>query len=59
MVEGSVQGKTVEIKTGGYVKGEITSSELIIEPKGIFEGNSILKNTQSKKTQATIGKTKD
>ena len=43
-VEGTVDAKTVEIKANGRVSGEIISSELIIESKGIFEGNSIVKD---------------
>jgi len=43
-VEGTVDAKTVEIKAHGRVSGEITSTELIIESKGIFEGNSIVKD---------------
>ncbi|MFK5936888.1 MAG: polymer-forming cytoskeletal protein [Sulfurimonas sp.] len=43
-MEGSVNATKVEIKAAGHVKGEISSSELVIESKGIFEGNSIIKN---------------
>lgn len=43
-MEGSVDATKVEIKAAGHVKGEISSSELVIESKGIFEGNSIIKN---------------
>lgn len=43
-VEGTVDAKTVEIKAAGHVSGEIISAELIIEAKGIFEGNSIIKD---------------
>jgi len=43
-VEGTVDAKSVTIKSQGHVSGEITSSELIIESKGIFEGNSIVKD---------------
>jgi len=52
-VEGTVDAKTVAIKSGGHVSGEITSSELIIESKGIFEGNSIVKDSKP-----ALGKTK-
>lgn len=45
-IEGSVNAKTVEIKSAGHVSGEITASELIIESRGIFEGNSIVKDTK-------------
>jgi len=43
-VEGRVEADRVEIKAAGHVNGEITSIELVIESKGIFEGNSIVKN---------------
>jgi len=47
-VEGSINTQRVEIKEDGKVKGSIESSELVIEAKGIFEGNSIVKNSSSK-----------
>ncbi|MFT7860103.1 MAG: polymer-forming cytoskeletal protein [Sulfurimonas sp.] len=43
-VEGSIVAERVEIKAAGHVNGEIKSSELVIEAKGIFEGNSIIKD---------------
>ncbi|QOP41776.1 MULTISPECIES: bactofilin family protein [Sulfurimonas] len=43
-VEGTIDAQRVEIKAAGHVSGEIKSSELVIEAKGIFEGNSIIKN---------------
>ena len=43
-LEGSVDATRVEIKAAGHVKGEITSSELVIESKGVFEGSSVIKN---------------
>ena len=46
-VEGSVEADRVEIKAAGHVNGEITSIELVIESKGIFEGNSIVKNSSN------------
>ena len=46
-VEGSVEAERVEIKAAGHMRGEITSTELIIESKGIFEGNSIVKNNST------------
>jgi len=48
-IEGTVDAKIVEIKAGGHVSGEITATELIIESKGIFEGNSIVKETKNEK----------
>jgi len=44
-VEGSVEADRVDIKAAGRIKGEITSKELVIESKGIFEGNSIVKTS--------------
>ena len=46
-VEGNINAGKVEIKTAGKVAGTIESEELIIESKGIFEGNSIVKNASS------------
>ncbi len=44
-VEGSINANKVEIKAAGRVNGEITSVELVIESKAIFEGNSIVKDS--------------
>ena len=57
-VEGSVNADIVEIKAAGHVSGEITSTELVIEAKGIFEGSSIVKdnNKPLKIEKATIAK---
>jgi cytoskeletal protein CcmA (bactofilin family) len=53
ILEGTVNSDSVEIKSAGRVHGSIESKELIIEAKGIFEGNSVLKDkndtTQNKK----------
>ena len=46
-VEGSIDADRVEIKAAGHVNGEISSVELVIESKGIFEGNSIIKESDS------------
>ena len=46
LVEGTINAEIVEIKSSGHIKGEIHSYELIIESKGIFEGNSIIKEQQ-------------
>jgi len=46
-VEGSISAERVEIKSAGHVSGTIESSELIIESKGIFEGNSVVKNLKT------------
>ncbi|WP_415396476.1 bactofilin family protein [Sulfurimonas sp. CS5] len=44
-IEGTVRALRVEIKAAGRVNGTIESSELVIEAKGIFEGNSVVKDT--------------
>nr|WP_275755169.1 polymer-forming cytoskeletal protein [Sulfurimonas sp. SAG-AH-194-C21] len=56
-VEGTVDAKSVEIKAAGHVSGEIVAAELIIESKGIFEGNSIVKDMTG--TKPVLGKIKD
>ncbi|MDX9813229.1 MAG: polymer-forming cytoskeletal protein [Sulfurimonas sp.] len=48
VLEGSVHAKRVEIKADGKVNGTIESIELIIEAKGVFEGNSIMKKELDK-----------
>ena len=45
-VEGTINAEKVEIKSDGRVSGTIESTELIIESKGIFEGNSIVKDAK-------------
>jgi len=47
-VDGIIDANNVVIKAAGHVNGEINSNELIIESKGIFEGNSTIKNTPQK-----------
>ena len=47
-IEGNVNSARVEIKAGGRISGTLESSELVIEAKGIFEGNSIIKNSSQK-----------
>ena len=49
VVEGTIKAQRVEIKAAGHVNGEITSSELVIESKGIFDGNSIMKKSDTQK----------
>ncbi|MDQ7045492.1 MAG: polymer-forming cytoskeletal protein [Sulfurimonas sp.] len=46
-VEGSINADKVEIKSAGRVSGTIESAELIIESKGIFEGNSVVKDLKA------------
>jgi len=48
-VEGSIDATRVDIKSGGHVSGEISAYDLVIEAKGVFEGNSIVKDTKSDK----------
>lgn len=43
-IEGSINAQRVEIKAAGRVNGSIESAELVIEAKGVFEGNSIVKD---------------
>ena len=49
-IEGTVDAERVEIKAAGHVSGEIKSGELVIEAKGIFEGNSVIKSNDKKPT---------
>ncbi len=49
-VVGNVSVEIVEIKSTGKVSGTVESSELVIEPKGLFEGNSIIKGSTSIKS---------
>ena len=44
-VSGNVCVDVVEIKPSGKITGTIESGELVIEPKGLFEGNSIIKSS--------------
>ena len=46
-VEGTINAEKVEIKSAGRVSGTIESAELIIESKGVFEGNSIVKDIKA------------
>ena len=45
-IEGTVNAQRVEIKADGRVNGSIESGELVIEAKGIFEGNSVVKDVK-------------
>lgn len=55
-IEGSINAQRVEIKANGRISGNVESAELVIETKGIFEGNSIVKNAQPAPVQAQITK---
>ncbi len=43
-IEGTINSDKVEIKAVGRVSGSVESSELIIESKGVFEGDSKVKD---------------
>lgn len=53
-IEGSVNAQRVEIKASGRVTGTIESVELVIEAKGIFQGNSIVKDVTPAPTLQTL-----
>lgn len=42
-IEGNVDVGRIEIKETGHVSGVISSMEMIIEAKGVFEGESHIK----------------
>ncbi len=46
-IEGNIYASRVEIKANGKVSGTVEYEELIIEAKGILDGNGIVKNTKS------------
>jgi len=49
-IEGSVNAYRVEIKSTGKMNGSVESAELVIEAKGIFEGNSTIKKVEAKES---------
>lgn len=53
-ITGTINAEKVEIKSAGRVSGTIESAELIIESKGVFEGNSIVKDIQPLPEQKKI-----
>jgi len=55
-VEGSIDSDIVKIKELGKVHGNVISAELIIEAKGILEGNSTLKNTKALEHKINLNK---
>jgi cytoskeletal protein CcmA (bactofilin family) len=55
-VEGTINADKVEIKSAGRVNGTIEAAELIIESKGIFEGNSIVKDVKDVKPLVAVQK---
>ncbi len=50
-VLGSINVDHVEIKSNGVVKGSVTANEFIIEPGGVFEGESKRKSSQPAQIQ--------
>ena len=56
LIDGNVNAHRVEIKAAGKVNGTIESSELVIEAKGVFEGNSIVKNSDNPSPKPQIKK---
>jgi len=46
-IEGNIDADKVYIQSDGNVMGVIESNELIIEPKGIFQGESKIKTPQA------------
>ncbi len=57
-VEGDVDVDRIEIKEAGRVSGTIISTELIIEAKGHFQGESRIKGESAKK-QAPLKEMKE
>jgi len=55
-IEGTVNAQRVEIKANGKVSGTVESAELVIEAKGIFEGSSVVKNTETQNKKQQINK---
>jgi len=53
-IEGSVNAARVEIKAAGRVSGTIESAELVIEAKGIFEGNSVVTDVSPAPTTQSL-----
>ncbi|MCF6310021.1 MAG: polymer-forming cytoskeletal protein [Sulfurimonas sp.] len=53
-IEGTINAARVEIKANGRVNGTIKSSELVIEAKGIFEGNSVVKDISTVPTSSSL-----
>ena len=58
-IEGTINAQRVEIKAAGRVSGTIESGELVIEAKGIFEGNSVVKDASPVPTPEKLQIKKD
>lgn len=54
VVEGNVDVERIEIKETGHVSGVITSAEMVIEAKGVFEGESHIKGTKTPAKAAQV-----
>jgi len=54
VVEGNIEVDRIEIKETGHVSGMITSSELQIEAKGVFEGESRIRNESRKAGEISL-----
>ena len=53
VIEGNVDVGRIEIKETGHVSGVISSTEMIIEAKGVFEGESHIKGAVQTKSEKT------
>jgi cytoskeletal protein CcmA (bactofilin family) len=53
-MDGTINAERVEIKAGGHMCGTIISKELVIEAKGIFEGDSKMKSEQTAKDDGEV-----
>ena len=51
VIEGNVDVGRIEIKETGHVSGVISSTEMIIEAKGVFEGESHIKGATPAKVE--------
>jgi len=56
IVEGTVNCNSIEILSGGRFSGEVEFSEIVIEPKGIFEGTSKLKTGTTVTKKESVAK---
>ncbi|WP_418179041.1 bactofilin family protein [Aliarcobacter lanthieri] len=58
LAEGSINADRVDIKPDGKVTGSVISEEFVIEAKGIFEGNSLVKRSEENTIKNTTTKIK-
>ncbi|QKF59045.1 bactofilin family protein [Aliarcobacter lanthieri] len=58
LAEGSINADRVDIKPDGKVTGSVISEEFVIEAKGIFEGNSLVKRSEENTIKNTTPKIK-